>query len=154
MNLTICEEDLTIYVNNKNIDFDYKIKENMEDYIKKLIIKINKIYKIKISGAYQVLIYQNKNYGLIIEMNKIEELEFFPDLIDLKINIFYDSEIFMELSDYFLINNYTNIYFYNDKYYLNIKEVSLKDQLYLSEFSKYIYGDNVRKIKNKFVLVK
>ncbi len=154
MNLTIEEDNIVIFINQKSINFNYRIKEKIEDYIKKLIIKIKKIYKIKISGSYEVLIYQNNNYGLIIEMNKIDDLEFFPELIDLKINVYYDSEIFIEINDYFLISNYKNIYYYDDKYYINIKNISNKDQLYLSEFSNYIYGNSIKNIKKKFITIK
>lgn len=154
MNLTIEEDNIVIFINQKSINFNYRIKEKIEDYIKKLIIKIKKIYKIKISGSYEVLIYQNNNYGLIIEMNKIDDLEFFPELIDLKINVYYDSEIFIEINDYFLISNYKNIYYYDDKYYINIKNISNKDQLCLSEFSNYIYGNSIKNIKKKFITIK
>ena len=154
MNLTVTEESLIIHINREFLNFNYQVKEKIEEYIKNLIIKIKKIYKVKISGSYKVNIYQNNNYGFIIELNKQEGLDFFPDLIDLKINMFYDSNIFLKIEDYFLINNYKGIYYYKDNYYIDIKNISNKDNLNLSEFSTYIYGTKLNDLKNKMILIK
>ncbi len=147
------DNDIVLYIKKELINFNYYKKENIENYIKELIIKIKKIYHKKISGSYIVNIYQNKNYGLIIELKKQNYIELFPDLIDLKLNIFYDSNILLELQDYYLISKYKKIYYKDDNFYINIDELTKKDQLYLSEFCNYIYGDNEKVIKSNLISI-
>ncbi|MDD5979550.1 MAG: hypothetical protein PUC23_00375, partial [bacterium] len=109
------------------------------------------IYGYKISGSYNVNIYENKKIGLIIEFIKKESFDFFPDLIDLKLNIFYDSDVYLKLDDYFLIKKYKNIYYNNNNFYIDVTDLIKKDILILSEFGKYIYGKNLEKLKNKLI---
>lgn len=154
MKLKIIDDKLIYYINKKCIDFDTENKESFEKYIKELVLNIKKIYGYKISGTYNVHIFENKNFGLIIEFIKKEELNFFSDLIDLKLSIFYDSEIYLKLEDYFLIKKYKNIYYYDDFFYINVDETYKKDLLILSEFSDFIYGDNLSEIKSNLKLLK
>lgn len=154
MKFKIIDDKLIYFINKKCIDFDTENKESFERYIKNLVLNIKKIYGYKISGAYNVYIFENKNFGLIIEFIKKDELNFFPDLIDLKLSIFYDSEIYLKLEDYFLIKKYKNIYYDKECFYINVDELIKKDILILSEFGDFIYGDNLSEIKNNLKLLK
>ena len=154
MKLRIIDDKLVYYINKKCINFDTENKESFEKYIKNLVLNIKKIYGYKISGTYNVHIFENKNFGLIIEFIKKDELNFFPDLIDLKLSIFYDSEIYLKLDDYFLIKKYKNIYYDKEYFYINVDELIKKDILILSEFSDFIYGDNLSEIKGNLKLLK
>lgn len=149
MKFVFKDNKIIIYLNKENIDFDITNKENLEKYIKELVLSIKKIYGYKISGSYNVNIYENKKIGLIIEFIKKESFDFFPDLIDLKLNIFYDSDVYLKLDDYFLIKKYKNIYYNNNNFYIDVSDLIKKDILILSEFGKYIYGKNLEKLKNK-----
>ena len=144
---------LIIYVDKKNIVIDLSNKVEIEQYIKDLVVEINQKYEIKITGSYVADIYENKCFGLIIEMYKKQKLDFFPDLIDMKLNVHYDSIIYLEFDDYFLISKYLNVYTFNNKYYLNIKEVKKKEQILYTEFSNLIYGKLFENIKDKLVLL-
>ena len=151
MKFVFKDNKIIIYLNKENIDFDIFNKENLEKYIKELVLNIKKIYGYKISGSYNVNIYENKKIGLIIEFIKKESFDFFPDLIDLKLNIFYDSDVYLKLDDYFLIKKYKNIYYNNNNFYIDVTDLIKKDILILSEFGKYIYGKNLEKLKNKLI---
>ena len=151
MKFVFKDNKIIIYLNKENIDFDISNKENLEKYIKELVLNIKKIYGYKISGSYNVNIYENKKIGLIIEFIKKENFDFFPDLIDLKLNIFYDSDVYLKLDDYFLIKKYKNIYYNNNNFYIDVTDLIKKDILILSEFGKYIYGKNLEKLKNKLI---
>ena len=151
MKFVFKDNKIIIYLNKENIDFDIFNKENLEKYIKELVLNIKKIYGYKISGSYNVNIYENKKIGLIIEFIKKESFDFFPDLIDLKLNIFYDSDVYLKLDDYFLIKKYRNIYYNNNNFYIDVTDLIKKDILILSEFGKYIYGKNLEKLKNKLI---
>ena len=47
----------------------------------------------------------------------------------------------------------TNIYLFDNNYYINIDEISYQKFLTLIEFSSFIYGDELLDIKNKLLLV-
>ncbi len=138
------EDIITIYILKKD-NFDLKDRKGLETYLKRLIVLLKKKkYDIK-SGLYIAKIYQNNNYGLIIELENIEELELFKDMIDLKILIYDDSLMYLKIEDYFLINDKKKKY-YNDSFYINISDLTGLERINLSEFSKIIYGDQALSI--------
>jgi len=65
-------ESITIYLSNDYLkQMNFNIKENVEKQFKKLFIKIKDIYNINMSGYYEVIVYVNDIYGMIIELEKI-----------------------------------------------------------------------------------
>ena len=107
------------------------------------MIILKKQHHEKISGFYQVKVYQNDMYGIIIEMEKKPDLDLFPDLIDLKIVIYYDVSMYYETEDYFQIEKDEEIYELSNKYYINVKNIRKKELFKLLEFGKIIYGKNL-----------
>lgn len=144
------EENITVFI-YKNINESLINKDNIEEYIKKILINIKKTYKKKISGYYLINIYQNKKYGIIIDIIKEEEFDFLPDVVDIKVEIEEDSDIYLKIEDYFLINNITNnIYTYDNNFYINIENIDKNNIFKLSDFYKIIYGKDLANIKDKF----
>lgn len=139
MKVDIKNENFIIYVNKYLINYDMKNKKDIEENIKDLLIRIRKIYKIKLSGYYKIKIYQNDLYGLIFECIKEDDLDFFPDFCDLKINILYDSKILLESDDFFIFNNNKKTYKKGNKFYINIKDLNELEIIKLSEFCKIKY---------------
>lgn len=140
------------------LDNDYLIKiykssiDNINIYdiddiytlVKSIIKKI--IKNNNLSGNYQVNIYINDIYGMIIEFNKLEDNHY----IDIKINIYIDS-IFLYESDINYLDNYNdNIYYYLNKYYLLPKNNNIN----LLEVDNIIYGEKVYDILNKGIKIK
>lgn len=150
MKIIFKDEDLIIYVYKTNL----LEKDEIEDYIKDLIYKLRKSYHKNISGFYDVDIFINERYGFIIEMKKNDDLDFFPDMIDLKMNFHFNSDIFLKFEDYFLINKKNKIYFYLNNYYVNINEFTNEELITLSEFFKITYGNELTLSKRKFTTVK
>lgn len=149
MKIKIDGDNLFIYVNNTEL----KSKDDIEDYIKDIIYKLRQKQKRKISGFYNVNIYQNDSFGLIIEMIREDELDFFPDIIDLKIIIHFDSEVYLAFDDYFLLKNKKEVYYYDDKYYINVKYFNDRELIVLSDFFTSVYGSDLKSRKNKFILL-
>jgi len=143
-------KNITIFIPNNLISFNYRDEKNIEKFLKDKIIKLKKKYHKDISGFYNVNVYQNNKYGLIIELLHESDIDYFKDLIDIKVNVYYDSDIYLELDDYFLINKYKNKYSYDNKYYISIDDISYIDMIVLSDFYKYIYGNKLLSIKNQF----
>ena len=139
MKVDIKNENFIIYVNKYLINYDMKNKKDIEENIKDLLIRIRKIYKIKLSGYYKIKIYQNDLYGLIFECINEDDLDFFPDFCDLKINILYDSKILLESDDFFIFNNNKKTYKKGNKFYINIKDLNELEIIKLSEFCKIKY---------------
>lgn len=139
MKVDIKNDNFIIYVNKYLINYDMKNRKDIEENIKYLLIRIRKIYKIKLSGYYKIKIYQNDLYGLIFECIKEDDLDFFPDFCDLKINILYDSKILLESDDFFIFNNNKKTYKKGNKFYINIKDLNELEIIKLSEFCKIKY---------------
>ena len=139
MKVDIKNGNFIIYVNKYLINYDMKNRKDIEENIKDLLIRIRKIYKIKLSGYYKIKIYQNDLYGLIFECIKEDDLDFFPDFCDLKINILYDSKILLESDDFFIFNNNKKTYKKGNKFYINIKDLNELEIIKLSEFCKIKY---------------
>lgn len=138
-------DDKIVICLNKNIT-NLKDRESLEKYIKSIITLIKKKnIEIK-SGLYVAKVYQNNNYGLIIELELMEELELFKDIIDLKILIYDNSKMYLEIDDYFLVIGYKKKK-YNHKFYLDVDYLNTKDLISLLEFGKIIYGDDINKIE-------
>lgn len=144
---------LILFLYKELITCNLKNQQALEKYLKEQVINIKKIYKVKIEGCYDVYLYYNRKYGLIIEFIKISSLEYFPDLIDLNIKLIYDSKMFLEVDDYFLIKKYKEVYYFNDKYYLNVDNLLNLDSVILSDFSKIIYGKSLEQLLPKLSLL-
>lgn len=139
LKVDIKNDNFIIYVNKYLINYDMKNRKDIEENIKDLLIRIRKIYKIKLSGYYKIKIYQNDLYGLIFDCVKEDDLDFFPDLCDLKVNILYDSKMLLESEDFFIFNNNKKTYKKGNKFYINIKDLNELEIIKLSEFCKIKY---------------
>jgi len=135
----------------ENIDiFDI---DEVEEFIKNLFTTFLKRQKIK--GEVELNIYIDNNYGMIVDI-KNEEDFVFDDEIDIKI-IFHLNNAFLYEIDYFDILENTNIkdaniYFYNNKFYLElIDDIDKKDYIKLLEASNIIWDNEGFKIVNKGV---
>lgn len=125
----------------KNIDI-YDI-DDIYTLIKLIIKKI--IKNNNISGNYQINIYTNDIYGMIIEFNKIKENSY----IDLKINITIDS-IFLYKTNNNYLNTNNTIYYYKNNYYILPKDNNIN----LLEVEEVLYGNIVKEILSKGIKVK
>ena len=106
------------------VDFDIYDKGKIISLFENIFVKIKKKYKL--SGLFDVNIYVNDNYGMIIE---IKNVYFYKDECDIKIKIHLDSTFLCEiLGNEF--NEYKNIYYYKDKFYGMYKEYCDKDVIY------------------------
>ena len=153
--------NLTIYLNNKYLDkINFDLKNNVEQQFNRLFIKIKNIYNIEMSGYYEVTVYLNDIYGMIIEIEKDDDeyVKLFGDTVDMKITFKFDSSIFYKLDEYkiFDIINY-DLYYYNDDFYIELTDndnLEYTEYLRLLENSSIIYGNELKEIKNNAIKVK
>lgn len=138
-------DKLSVFViNNKDIDLN-----NLDMYMKELIIKLRRKYRKDIYGFYKVDVYIKDKIGMIIDFNLEEEVDFFRDLVDLKVVVHEEADVFLKFSDYFLFNN-KKVYFFEEEYYVDINDVSDKEFLEKLEFCNLVYGEELSDIKGNF----
>lgn len=146
----LSENSFLVFVTNKipNIKND----QELSDYLKNIFEIIKEKTKFDIYGYYEVLIYKDINYGLIIKLDK-EELEYFNcynKQIEMKIAIAEESNILYCIDDLEILKKIPKfrIYLYKGKLYLElvskIKYILLGELL---EYSEVIF-ENVKEIKN------
>ena len=138
-------DKLSVFViNNKDIDLN-----NLDMYMKELIIKLRRKYRKDIYGFYKVDVYIKDKIGMIIDFNLEEEIDFFRDLVDLKVVVHEEADVFLKFSDYFLFDK-KKVYFFEGEYYVDIDDVSDKEFLEKLEFCDTIYGEELSNIKDNF----
>ena len=120
MKIQVIDEKIVLYLYN----YFFKITPTytLTKEIKKIFIRLIKNYHFKLGGIYNVLVYENPYYGTILEIEKIEELLFNPDLIDIKVRVINNQNFYFKTDDYFIIENYNNIYYQDGYYYLKLND--------------------------------
>jgi len=111
----------------------------LQETIKKIIKKIKKKNKLR---KLLVLDIYPSTYETIIILKDYNKLIDITNNTEAKINIHTDT-IFLYEIDYPNINiKYKGIvYYYNNKYYLKVKDINKNNYLYLTEYSNIIYED-------------
>lgn len=129
----------------------YKIyDEDINDFLKKLILKLKKKYKLDIFGFYQVNVYKNDMVGMIVDIIKDDDASFLSDWVDLKINVYDNSEVWLKFDDYFL-DLKEKFYKLEDTYYTNITDIDKKSFLSMIEFCCLLYGEELELVKRKIL---
>ena len=119
-------------------------KYNEDSDIKKILINVfdnlEKYYNITFTSDYNLELYINRYYGMILEIKENEDF-IYDDIVNLKLNVLRDTPFLYEVDDPLEYINY-EIYYYNDKFYVNAK----REDINLIEDSNLVYGDIVYKI--------
>lgn len=119
------------YLNNKNIEIS-----NIENCLKDICYSINKNYHIKLNGLYNIEVYIDKSYGIVLEIEKQEDFGYYIDQVDMEIVVHYNK---------FLLKTNNLEPFYNHIIYL-YKNNYYTDNLDKIEMGKLIYKtDNILK---------
>jgi len=148
------EYNFYIYLNKCYLpELELDNKPCVEDYFKKIFINLKNNHHLDIYGYYNIRVYANKQYGLIIDVFKLSN-DYFKmpgNKVDMKIMIDSDNKFLYEIDDYFFSDiykdNVKNIYFKEGKYYLEMNDaIDEKFYLYLIEHSNIIFNDNACEI--------
>lgn len=119
-------------------------KYNEDSDIKKILINVfdnlEKYYNITFTSDYNLELYINRYYGMILEITENEDF-ICDDIVNLKLNVLRDTLFLYEVDDPLEYINY-EIYYYNDKFFVNAK----REDIDLIENSNLVYGDIVYKI--------
>lgn len=143
-----------IYLNKYYLsNLELENKQCVEEYFKKMFINLKNNHHLDIYGYYNIRVYANKQYGLIIDAFKLSN-DYFKmpgNKVDMKIMIDSDNKFLYEIDDYFFTLAYKddikNIYCKDEKYYLELSDtVDETFYLYLIEHSNIVFNDNAYEI--------
>lgn len=146
---------LTIFLNNLYLkDINLNKKEVIEKFLNELTNKLKFYYDITLKGFINVWLYLDKNYGLVIKIEK-EELEYFDynEALDMNIKIKEVSFLYelKEVLNKTFLNKFI-IYKYRDNFYLKPKQkLSDIDMGILLENTKIIYKNVDRILKSEVI---
>ncbi len=125
------------YIQNQDYD-DIKV---IEKELKELFKKLEKRH-IKVKGYYDVFIYKDNNYGVVIEL--IENnlgYDDFNDIIDMRI-ITKNVRFLYKIDDILKLDTTYNLYLYKNDLYIDILgEIDDSNMSHLLESSQIIYKD-------------
>lgn len=140
----INEDDIDIFISSFNFkNLSVYNKENILEFIKEYILIINTRYRLNLCGFYKIKSYFNKSVGLFLNIIKIDDNEFSND-IDFRIILFNNEKFLFEVEDYDLIKNVSSTMYYNNKFYVDVEDMTDLDKLI--EMGRIIYGEEVKQV--------
>lgn len=135
-------------------DINIKEKENLEDYFKKLFLNLKKNYHMDMSGYYNIHVFLDDIYGMILEIEKedIEYLSYFENQVDMRISLETENGFLYQIEDILSLPSSLfsslELIQYKNRYYASMQENNPMVLSQLLEFATILYGDVVEKIKN------
>ena len=134
-----------IYVKKYLIEgIDFSIKSDIEKYLKKLFKTLNNKYNITVEGFYNITVYIDKYYGVVIHMEKddIEYYDYYKNQVDMRI-INIDTNFLYLVDDIpkYLLNK-ADVIIIDNQIYLKLKEeLSKVEMMKLLEISKVVFDN-------------
>lgn len=150
----IDDQSFYIYLNKQylpNLELDNK--KCVEEYFKKIFVNLKNCYHLDIYGYYNIRVYHNMQYGIIIDVFKLSN-DYFKtpgNKVDMKIMIDTDNPFLYEVEDYFFTlpfrNGLKDVYYKEGKCYLKLNdEVDNLFYLYLMEHGRIVFDDEAYEI--------
>ena len=134
---------LDIYIKKELIDnIDFNNKNDLEKYLKKLFKILKNKYDVVIEGFYDITVYIDKYYGVVIHMEKedVEYYDYFKNQVDMRI-ITIDTEFLYLVEDIpeYLLDKADVIIIQKDIYLKIKEELSKLEMMQLLEISKVVF---------------
>lgn len=116
---------------------------NLEELCRNIINKLKKYYNIDLKGFYNVNIFEDKDYGVVIEFI-LEDIDFYYDYSKVDLHIIKKEVTFLyQATD--LLNLSSNYgYYYHNQYYIKVKDMELSDW----DFGELVYQNTDEIITN------
>lgn len=154
------DDKLIVFLNNYYLKKNnISLKNNLEKHFKNLFMILNDCYDIEIKGFYNITIYQDYLFGIVLEMEK-EELDFYSfydDHIDMKIKIMKKEKFVFCVDKFALLDNKLlkecKLGVYKNKFYIIPKRTITEiNKGFILENTQMIYGDLAYKILNTITI--
>ena len=132
-----------IYVKKYLIEgIDFSVKADIEKYLKKLFKTLNNKYNITIEGFYNITVYIDKFYGIVLHLEKeeIDYYEYYKNQVDMRL-VTINTDFMYEVDEIpFNILSKVKVYTKNKNIYIIIKEkLNDLEMMKLLENSRLIY---------------
>ena len=143
MNIKFIDElILDIYIKKELIDnIDFNNKNDLEKYLKKLFKILKSKYNVVIEGFYDITVYVDKYYGVVIHMEKddVDYYDYFKNQVDMRI-ITIDTDFLYLVDDIpeYLLNKVEVIIIEKNIYLKIKKELNKVEMMKLLEISKVV----------------
>jgi len=145
MKIDFRDNNFVVFLNKKYSEkINFFNNNELETYFRSLFIKFKDIYNIDISGSYNIEVFNDNNYGIVlsIEQDDSEYFDYYSDQIDMSIIISkYDQFIYKligNLNDN--IKKDCELFIYNNDIYVKPKNVNFINIGYLIENAEVVYG--------------
>lgn len=145
------EENVVIFMPIQNILIDFSSNDVLEDYFRKLFLKLEAQYDLDMSGLYQIEVYQDPRYGAVFDI-EVEEVPYFDYLehqVEMSIHIVKDPLFLYQIDDLLNIEKEilkkSKIYQYKKKFFIKLpKEISNRNYIKLLEIGNLVYGKEAK----------
>ncbi len=156
----IMDDNLVILFLNKSYieSLDFGDKESIQKYLKQLLLKLKNNYDLEFSGYYDMTLYIDKNYGVIIEAKReeLEYLDYFSNQIEMNTKVVKDSFLY-EITDIddFIFSKFI-LYKVKDKLYAKAKEdiSDIEMGLIMEKVDRIIYGSKASEVIRRSKVVR
>lgn len=121
------DDNLILYLKKEYL----KIKKivDIEESFKEIFEILKEYYNIKINGFYDIDIYKDNKYGIIIVLRKeLIDFDYYDNQIDMKLT-FHESKFLYEIDDLYKFRN-NKIYQYRNKFYIDINYPEFTNVIY------------------------
>lgn len=145
------ENSFIVFLNNKN--FDIQDKEELEEQFRIIFNQLKLRYKLDIGGYYNIIVYKDEIYGMILSIEKedIEYFDYFDNQIEMRIAISpYNNFIYkLDNNDLNMPTDDCEVYIYLGNIYVKPKkEINKIKFATILEYTTIIYGEEADKIIN------
>lgn len=142
MKIDVKEDKIIVYLYKYKLSFDNL--EKLTNDIKNIFVKLIKVYNVDLHGYLKVLLYCNKIYGYVLEIESLyTDYDF--ETIDLKLVIYDNCEFYFKTNNYFIVEGIDKVYYNNGAFYVNLK--LLNDLINVIEHGEIIYDFDKSKCK-------
>lgn len=149
--ITDKEKNILLYLPTFQMDFNET--NQVEKQLKNILLRLKYYYSIDIQGFYEVKVYKDRHYGLILELKKdlLEYFDYYEDEIEMRIELIevdfvYEVKDILELSKEILKKS--AIYLDKNKYYIQVKE-EINMAKFLENVLVFHYKNNPFLLKEK-----
>lgn len=152
MKIDFNQDKIIIYLKKETINnLDFDNIDDLEKYLKELILKLKNIYNIDIKGFYNIKVFIDNIYGVVLEL-EAENLDYgdYFNQIEMRIIPIY-TEFLYEVDDY--LNLFGSLYVYKKKIFLKLnKNIPYKDYIKVMDYAKIVYNNTDNIIKYGYQL--
>ena len=123
--ITEQENNILLYLPKFRLDFNEM--DQVEKELRDIFLRLKYYYFVNIQGFYEVKVYKDIHYGIILELKKdmLEYFDYYEDEIEMRVELIevdfiYEVRDILELSKDILKKS--EVYLDKNKYYVKVKE--------------------------------